>query len=75
MITLVQEFVNDKGINTVIYEGWWERFKQRHPNISLHVAASSYTRAMVFDKESLDYYFDLLEDTLKANQISSLIQF
>jgi len=29
----------------------------------------SYARAMAFDKESLDYYFDLLQDTLKANQI------
>lgn len=62
--------MNDKGINTVISEGWWERFKQRHSNISLRVAAPlSYARAMASDRESLDHYFDLLEDTLRANQI------
>ena len=33
VMTLVQEFVNDKGINTVISEGWWERFKQRHSKL------------------------------------------
>lgn len=61
-ITLMQEIINKKGIETTLSEGWWERFKSSHPSITLRVAAPlSYTRAMASDKESLDRYFDLLE--------------
>ena len=69
-MSLIQEIVSKKGIDTVISEGWWERFEQRHPNISLRVAAPlSFARAMAPDRESLNHYFGLLEDTLKANEI------
>ena len=33
---LVQEIVSGKGIQTMISDGWWERFKKRHPSITLH---------------------------------------
>ena len=29
-----------QGIQTVISDGWWERFKKRHPSITLREAAS-----------------------------------
>ena len=52
----------------MICDGWWERFKKRHPSITLREAASfSYARAMASDQECLENYFDLLEDTLKIN--------
>ncbi len=70
VMSLVQEIVNAKGIITTISDGWWERFKQRHPMITLRVAAPlSYARAMASDRDSLNNYFDLLEDTLKSNEI------
>ena len=39
VIALVQEIINEKGIKSIISEGWWERFKSRHPLITLTVAA------------------------------------
>ena len=67
---LVQEVVNGKGIEAVISDGWWERFKKCHPSITLREAASlSYARAMASDQECLENYFDLLENTLKINGV------
>ena len=69
-MALMQEIMNEKGITTTISEGWWERFKGRHPSITLRVAAPlSYARAIASDVEALDRYFDLLEETLKSNEI------
>ena len=70
VMALVQEIVSEKGVCTIISEGWWQRFKQRHQNITLGIAAPfSYARAMASDRESLNRYFDLLEDTLIVNGI------
>ena len=70
VMALVQAIVKEKGIETTISDGWWERFKQRHPNLTLRIAAPlSFARAMASDRDSLNNYFDLLEDTLKANEI------
>jgi len=70
IMALVQAIVKEKGIETTISDGWWERFKQRHPNLTLRIAAPlSFARAMASDRDSLNNYFDLLEDTLKANEI------
>ena len=67
---LVQEIISGKGIQTVLSDGWWERFKKRHPSITLREAASlSYARAMASDRECLESYFDLLEETLKINGV------
>ena len=70
VMALVQAIAKGKGIETTISDGWWERFKQRHSNITLRIAAPlSFARAMASDRDSLNNYFDLLEDTLKANEI------
>ena len=70
VMALVQAIAEGKGIETTISDGWWERFKQRHSNITLRIAAPlSFSRAMASDRDSLNNYFDLLEDTLKANEI------
>ena len=67
---LVQEIISGKGIQTVLSDGWWERFKKRHPSITLREAASlSYARVMASDQECLESYFDLLEETLKINGV------
>lgn len=70
-MALVQAIVKEKGIETTVSsDGWWKRFKQRHSKISLRIAAPlSFARVMASDRESLRNYFDLLEDTLKANGI------
>ena len=35
IMALVQEMIEDKGIEAHISHGWWERFKRRHPKITL----------------------------------------
>ena len=68
VIALVQQIVNSKGISTIVTNGWWERYVQRHPQITLRVAVPfSYARAMATDREVLDRYFDMLEDCLRSN--------
>ena len=70
VMSLVQSIVNGRGVKTTISDGWWERFRQRNPKITLRVAAPlSYARAMASDRDSLNNYYDLLEETLQANEI------
>lgn len=72
VISIVQEIVNSKPKlhDVVVTNGWWERFRQRHPHLTLRTAVSlSYVRAMAQDQESIDRYYNLLEDTLKQNDI------
>ena len=35
IMAIVQEMLEDKGIQTSILDGWWERFRKRHPEITL----------------------------------------
>lgn len=57
MFSLVQQILDDKGIQTTISNGWWERFHQRHPNLTLLSAVSlSYARAMASDSDVLLRY-------------------
>jgi len=70
IMAIVQEMLESKGIQTSISDGWWERFKKRHPEITLRVAAPlSFARAIASDRDSLNCYYDLLEETLKQNGI------
>ena len=54
VMSLVQSIAKTKGIETTVSEGWWERFKRRHCEISLRIAAPlSVARVMASDRESL----------------------
>lgn len=70
VLAIVQKIINDKGINTVITNGWWERFCKRNPQLTLRTTAPlSRARTLASDRTSIDNYFDLLEETLKENGI------
>ena len=70
VLALVPQMVNEKGIDANVSSGWWERFCQRHPRITLWVAAPlSLARAMATDPEVLSKYFDMLEECLTQNGI------
>ena len=70
VLALVQEVVRSKGKEAVVTGGWWESFKGRHPNITLHSAESlTYARAVASDPAILDRYYDLLERTLIENDL------
>lgn len=70
VLAIVQRTVDSKGLNCVVTHGWWQRFCQRNSGISLRTAVPlSMTRAKASDIESLEKYYDILEDILKLNSI------
>ena len=70
VLSIVKNIVNSKKLDGVITNGWWEQFRQHHPYLTLRTAMPlSYARAMASDRDSVDRYYDLLEETLKTNGI------
>ena len=62
--------INKKGIKAQVTAVWWERFKGRHLEVVLRRAASlSLMRSIASDRDIIEWYFDLLEDTLNQNGI------
>lgn len=58
------------GIETIVTNGWWERFCKHHSEITLKVAIPlSLARAMATDEDVFNRYFDMLEDCLRCNEI------
>ena len=69
VLSLVQEILQHKGMTVSVTNGWWERFSSRR-NLTLRAAVPlTYVRAMATDEETLTRYYDLLEETLKANDL------
>ena len=67
VIMIVHQTVEKKGRNTESFngEGWWLRFVERHPRLSLRTADPlSRVRANALTEENMKAYFDLLEKTL-----------
>ena len=53
-----------------VSQGWWDKFRKRHPELVLRSSEMlAYKRAVAVNKEVIDHYFDLLEDTLKQNNL------
>ena len=70
VLAIVQQVVSYKGIDKVVTQGWWNRFCQRHKEVSLRTAVPlSRVRAMATDSSTIDRYFCILEETLKDNGI------
>ena len=69
VLGLVQVMLNNKGIQASVTNGWWERFSKRQ-NLKLRTAVPlSYARAMATDEDTLNRYYDMLEDALSVNQL------
>jgi len=62
-----------QGLETVtVTQGWWKKFRHRHPKLSLRSAESlAFHRAISVTTEVVDNYFDLLEETLHQNDLLS----
>lgn len=70
VIGIVQQIVSAKRRDVRVTLGWWERFRQRHPYLTLRSAVPlSYVRAMAQDQDSIDHYYSLLEETLTQNDL------
>ena len=72
VLSLVQQVVTAKGLKVQVTHGWWDSFRRRHPNITLRTAELvSHSRGLSGHPEVLMRYFDLLEQTLKENDLLS----
>ena len=70
---LAESVARDKGRMTGqkrISDGWFRRFMQRQPQLSLRKGdATANVRMDCLTKETMDKYFDLLQDTLVENNL------
>ena len=48
ILVVVQKTLESRGVHKVVSYGWWELFRKRHPNLTLHVA-TSLSKARVSD--------------------------
>ena len=70
VFSVVQQIIDSKGIKSTVSNGWWERFRGRHPNLTLRSAVPlALARAVATDSAVIDKYFDTLEECLRENQI------
>lgn len=70
VITIVQDHLNRKPYKSMkrVTYGWWQRFRERHPNLSLRTASVlSKPRAMAMDRETLNRYFVTLEQIMRQD--------
>ena len=59
-----------RGGSIVVEKGWWTSFQRQHTQLSLRCAeALSYARVMAQDPKILNSYYDVLEKTLKDNDL------
>ena len=70
ILGLVQQIINNKGIDRHVSNGWWERFVTRHPNISLRTPmALGSARAKAADRGVTDQYYQALHKVLCDNNL------
>ena len=70
VLTLVQQILDSKGIQTTVTNGWFERYCQHRPKLTLKSAVPlSYARATATDPDVLNRYLDILEKCLLDNGI------
>ena len=59
---------NTEGI--VVSHGWWDRFRARHPQLTVRAGESlAYVRAVCTNRTILDKYFDMLNDVIMTNSL------
>ena len=65
VIAMVQQLLNERGIQRTVTHGWWESFCHRHPNVTLRTTAPlSLHRAKASDVDVMNKYFDILQSTI-----------
>ena len=71
VLALVQQVVNDKGLDVKVTSGWWESFRRRHPEVKLQTAERvAYVRLVSSSSAILDRYYDLLWSILEENDLT-----
>lgn len=67
---IVENVAVDKGVlrGSCISDGWWRRFLERHPQLSLRCGdATGHVRMNAMTRDNLTNYFNLLRDCFKEN--------
>ena len=71
VLSIVENVVREKDAlhpsrSNHVSDGWWRRFMQRQPTLSLRRGdATAHVRMDSTNQEVIDHYFDLLEETLQ----------
>ena len=56
-------------VEFVVSNGWWDRFRARHPQLTLRAGESlAYRGWVAINREVIDHYYDLLEETVRQNR-------
>lgn len=67
---IVDRVLESKGKNVKVSNGWWQSFRNRHPNMVLRTSEPlSYIRAVSSSPDIINHYFDLLESTIVDNNL------
>ena len=70
VIAIVQRVCSSRSLSIDVTHGWWDAFRRRHPDMTLRTTSHlSRSRAMATDPAVLETYFDMLEDTLRENDL------
>ena len=69
-LAIVQRPLDSRNAQHTVTDGWWASFCRRHPVLSLRTPAPlSRARAAASNSESIERYFDLLEETLDVYRL------
>ena len=72
VMSIVEKVATDKKIlkGNKISNGWWRRFLERQKSLSLRRGdATCHLRLSAINEETLNHYFDMLEDVLKTHDL------
>ena len=70
ILAIVQSACEKKGRMVSVTHGWWNSFRRRHPELSIRKAEGlGYPRTVAFDPVVINRYYDMLESTLKTNDL------
>ena len=70
ILATVQVICKRKGLMVPVSPGWWDGFQKRHPQLSIHAAEGlGHARSVAFDPVVINRYYDMLESTLKSNDL------
>lgn len=71
VLAIAQQIASAWNLNVEATKGWLDSFHSKHPEIMHHqVETLPYARAVANNKEIINKYFDLLEDTRNANGLT-----
>jgi len=71
IMSMVENYlINVKGQSITLTNGWWKKFRLRHPELTVRTAERlAYSRAVAADPQILTSYLEMLQRTLEEYDI------